>query len=81
MHKDPPPTLFDPRRPLSHVVSHGLIAGFAFSVVAHFGWTLWRQNAGAGARSPGGAEAIVSGIEPPRAAAATPTPAAAAVRY
>ncbi|HEX8281127.1 MAG TPA: hypothetical protein VF551_07105 [Chthoniobacterales bacterium] len=80
MHKDPPPTLFDPRRPLSHVVSHGLIAGFAFSVVAHFGWTLWRQNSGAVARPSVSSDAIISGLGPAGAAAATPTPSAA-VRY
>lgn len=77
MHKDPPPTLFDTRRPLSHVVSHGLIAGFLLSIVVHFGWTLWRQNSGALVRPAAGTDALVSGMPGQTAPAATPSPSTA----
>jgi hypothetical protein len=81
MHKDPPPTLFDARRPLSHVVSHGLLAGFLLSVVVHFGWTLWRQSSGTAAAPAGRGEALVSGIATQRAATGSPSPPAADLRY
>ncbi|MFL6529759.1 MAG: hypothetical protein ACJ8HQ_08660 [Chthoniobacterales bacterium] len=62
MHKDPPPGLFDARRPLAHVVTHGLVGGFILALFLHFGWSLWRQNANAGPVAPSDGDALVTGI-------------------
>jgi hypothetical protein len=72
MHKDPPPGLFDPRRPIAHVVTHGLVGGFILALFVHFGWSLWRQNANAGPVAPVDGEALVTGID--NTTAATPPP-------
>ncbi|HEY0369259.1 MAG TPA: hypothetical protein VGC85_06655 [Chthoniobacterales bacterium] len=76
MHKDPPPTLFDGRRPLVHVITHGLIAGFIVAVVVHFGWSLW-QNSSGGVAHHSGTDALVSGIQGQQPEATT----SPAIRY
>ncbi len=76
MHRDPPPGLFDPRRPVAHVISIGLAAGFTFAIVTHFGWNLWRQGNGTPAPSRG-MDDLVVGLQGNKA---TPTPPPA-VRY
>ncbi|MDQ6860707.1 MAG: hypothetical protein M3032_06080 [Verrucomicrobiota bacterium] len=76
MHKDPPPGLFDARRSLSHVVTHGLIAGFLLALVLHFAWSLIRQNAAQATARPAGIDALVSGMHEKAPAAISPPPAA-----
>ncbi len=80
MHKDAPPGLFDARRALSHVLSHGLIAGFILGLLVHFAWTLWRENSGAVAQPAGGMETMVDGVPRRGETDVTPTPPAD-VRY
>ncbi len=80
MHKDPPAGLFDRRRPIGHVITHGLVAGFILALVAHFSWSLWRQNSGSVAAHPSGMDALVNGLQrdKPSSSATTSPPA---VRY
>jgi hypothetical protein len=64
MHKDPPPGLFDRRRPLGHVATHGVIVGFIIAVVAQFGWSLIRQSSGSANDSTVATKPIAETIDP-----------------
>ncbi len=76
MHRDPPPGLFDARRPSAHVVSAGLIAGFFFAVVTQFSWNLWQQSSGTTPLRSPGSDALVRGIQGDKpVSSATPAPA------